>query len=76
MEFPQGLPSSLKKLNLNDNQIRTISSAVQLTLNKLINLEELYIENNQLTVLYDYQLQPLVKLERFGLQYNPLVRGN
>ena len=72
-EFPIGLPSSLKILWLDRNKIQTLSKDIQSTLDNLYNLEKLHLNDNQITVIYDYQLFPLTKLRWISLQDNPFV---
>ncbi|CAK8675544.1 unnamed protein product [Clavelina lepadiformis] len=71
-KFPKGLPSSLDSLSLNGNAISGITNDIQPTLDRLVNLRELYLSYNQIKVIYDYQLKPLKSLKWIGLDGNPL----
>ena len=72
-QFPIGLPSSLKIIILDSNQINSISNEVQPTLNNLTQLETLSLRSNQIKVIHYFQLKPLVKLKNLKLSDNPLV---
>lgn len=49
----------------NDRDVNTISN--------LTSLKSLYLEDNNITVLYDWQFEGLEKLQWIGLAGNPLV---
>ena len=71
--IPDGLPPNIESLNLENNNITSISKDNVETFKKLTKLEALVLRDNYIKLIYDYQLMSLRSLQWIELQQNPLV---
>nr|XP_039263566.1 protein slit-like isoform X1 [Styela clava] len=70
--IPIGLPKSLIMLELRDNEIGNWNSRDLIALQNLTNLRQIYLENNNISVLYAYQFEGLTEMNWVGLSRNQL----
>ncbi|RNA10676.1 leucine-rich repeats and immunoglobulin-like domains 2 [Brachionus plicatilis] len=64
---------SLKKANLNNNKIRTITKRM---FSDLLNLEELFLEENEIDLIEDNSFNGLSKLRKLMLRKNQIRKIN